>query len=119
MKEQNERCFKICSAILLSLSLVYSLFVMLRIWQTGAAFRQMFLELNFPLPFLTGLALSPAFTWTVPLLALANIAKEFLIRNRITTMIANGVCWAIVIALHQVYVMAVFHPLLRMIQAMG
>ena len=116
MGDSKDRRLHIHSVVLLAFSIIYSAFVLLRMIGASGSFEQMFLELNVKLPLLTRIVLSPAFTWTIALLALANVVKEYLVKDKKATLIANAAYLAVVLVVHQVCVTALFLPLLRLME---
>jgi len=116
MGSSKDRRLHIHSVVLLAFSTIYSAFVLLRVIGASGRFERMFQDLNFELPFPTRIVLSPAFAWTIVLVALANVVKEYFVQNKRATLIANAAYLAVVLVVHQACVTALFLPLLRLME---
>jgi len=93
------RAAKVSSLVLLAIALVLSVFLVWQMYGPGLAFIGFYKDMKLgSLSFLTMLVVSSAFLWTLALLAVAGIAKEFLVRDRKVTLIINAIHVFIVLA---------------------
>jgi hypothetical protein len=107
--------FRACSLIVLTVTLLLSVFVTYRILQSRDLFERLFADFDVSPP-LSWLVLTPWYAWLVPMLAVLSVVKEALVKNRQVTLIGNGVHLAIVIVIWQLYVDGVFAPFLQLMR---
>jgi len=121
----EERATRISSQVFLLLALlvtVHTILVILGVTgptgteKFGRVFRDMKLG---ELPVLTHMVTSTAFVWALPVLAAAAVAKEFVVRNRTATLIANGIFLCLVIMARYLYLAGGFAPLVELINRIG
>ena len=122
MNEHSERHnkadpFRTCSLLVLTATLLLSVFVAYRILRSRDVFYELLVSFDALRP-LSWLVLSPWFAWFVPTLAVLSVIKEALIKNRHCTLICNGVHLILVIVVWQMYVDGVFEPFLELIKAL-
>jgi len=121
----EERAARISSLVFLGLVLLVSVHTILVIF--GAAgptsvekFSHIFREIKLgDLPVLTRIVTSTAFMWFLPVLAAAAVAKEFVVRNRMATLIANGALLCLAVMIRYLYLAGVFAPLVELMNRIG
>ena len=109
------RSARICSRIVFALVMLYSAVVIHFFLARVPDFWELFKEMDLSsdgLPTITSIMLSPVFPACVAILALASIAKEFAVRNRLKTLIINGVHLVLLFAVRELTVTAVLQPLI-------
>jgi hypothetical protein len=119
MNERSEchrqsAAFRICSWIVLTVALLLSVFVTYRILRTRWTFYQLFADFDLSLPLLTQFVLSPWYACFAPVLAVLSVAKEVLTRNRLVTLICNGIHLVLVIVIWQLYWHGLLGPFLTL-----
>ena len=117
--DAKERVFAIASIITLVIVPMTSAVVFYGTFRAPRVFETMFIEMGVKLPLLTQLVLSPAFYMILPLLAIASIIKEVLVRNRVITLVINGVHICLVILVGTTCQLALFLPLIDLMEKMG
>ena len=86
---------------------------------SSVGFEKMFVEMGTTLPTLTVFIMTPGFQMIVPVLAIAGLIKEIVIRNRLITFMINGIHICVLILLVVVWQLALFLPLIDLMEMMG
>ena len=115
----ESRVARICSIIVLSVAVAWSAILTFCVFYQLPKFRDMFVDMGVQLPFMTQIALSHTFALGLPMFAFLSILKEILIENRTATLIMNGVYLLLVMLFQGFYLVALFLPLITLMQKMG
>ncbi|MFH1732971.1 MAG: hypothetical protein ABIF82_15145 [Planctomycetota bacterium] len=107
------------SIIALMLALAVSAAAWVMMLNSRASFLKMFDEMGVLLPVVTAFALSPLFHCIIPVLALASIIKEPLVRNKTLTTILNGFHLCLIPVIYTIYHQAMMMPMVRLMENMG
>lgn len=112
---------RICSLIVFAIAMLVSAQILYMI-QTGVpALVDVFEDFgpSIALPVTTRIIVSPMFRATIALLALGSVVKEFVIKNRRTTLIVNGVHLFGLFAMQGLTRAGLFQPLFSLMNALG
>lgn len=114
------RAARICSLIVFAVAMLVSVQIPYMILAGVPVLRDLFEDIGpgFALPVTTRIVLSPMFLSAIVLLALGSVAKEFAIKNRRTTLIINGVHLFLLSALQGLTMVALFQPLIALMDAL-
>ena len=107
------------SIVALMLALALSAVTSAMMLKSRASFMKMFDDMGVDLPVVTTLALSLHFHCIIPLLALASIIKEPLVRNKALTAILNGFHLCLIPAIYTIYGQAMLMPMVQLMEDMG
>jgi len=110
------RAAKVSSLVLLAIALVLSVFLVWQVHASSSAFIGLYKDMKLGgLPLLTRLVISPAFRWTLVLLAGAGLLKEILEQNRKVTIAVNGIHILVVMIFIDTYYRGLLGPLIELI----
>jgi len=109
----------ICSITAFVIALILSAAVFFTIIGVGESFQAMFHEMGAELPLATTIVISPMFWQILLVLAAGGVLKEFLIRDRLITLAINGLHLCLVVALTNFCMLALFLPLIKLMETMG
>lgn len=117
----ESRAAKTCSRIVFALVILYTLLVLHVFMGRVPHFKKMFMEMGTDLPGLTILALfaAPVAAPLVFLAAIGSTVKEFVLANRPTTLIINGVHLVVLVAAKEIVQLSLGLPLLRLMESLG
>jgi len=113
------RAAKVSSLILLAIALILSVFLVWRMHASGSTFTRIYADMKLgDLPLITRLVNSPAFWWTLALLAGAGLLKEILEQNKKVTIAVNVIHILVVMIFFAAYHSGIFAPLVQLISNM-
>ena len=119
MEFSESKAAFVCSIIVCCLAVAVSAFAVLVTFLVVPQFRTMFAELGIDLPVLTKLVLTPAFPGIIPVMTVLSIVKEFLIKNKVVTLVLNGIHALLAFGILCMYVMALYLPLIKIMGHMS
>jgi len=115
------RAAKTCSLIVFALVMIYTFSLVHALMNGIPHFEKMFMEMETTLPSLTILTLSiaPLLGPLIILAAIGSAVKEFVVKNRNATLIANGIHLVVLVAMKELIVVALGAPLIRLMETLG
>jgi hypothetical protein len=114
---EGGRTLHVCSVVGLGLALAASAGAFALMLRSALQFRIMFEEMGIELPLAA--RLWPLYLAALPALAVAGILKEALIRRPELRLMINGLHLSLVALLFAAHVVALFLPMMELMQKMG
>jgi hypothetical protein len=118
-QSSNAAAFRICSRLLLAVNVVLTAFITFQIVRSRNGLCRMFADFDCALPSLSVVVLTWWYAWILPLLLAFGIAKEWLPGSGRATLIFDGVHFAVIIVLWQLYIVGAMDPLFRVMYVLG
>jgi len=121
----EERAARISSLVFLFVALLVSVHTSLVVFGiispcSAGEFARMFQGMKLAdLPLITRIVISPVFIWGLPALTVAVIVKEFVVRNKTATLIANGAFFCLAVVVRYLYLPGIFAPLFELLGRMS
>ena len=114
--EEERRQVKIASGVLLTLLVLASVLLCVIEFRAFLAFKRIFEELNIELPAITILVLQMQFHWFAPILGLAAVIKEPLIRRPHIRLVINAGLFVLLAGQWMLFQLAYIQPLVLIVK---
>lgn len=112
------RAAHICSVIVLSLAVLSGLHLLWFLHRSVPRFYDMFRQMEISLPTTTWIVISPLFSALILLLVVGGVAKEFLVKQKLYALVANGILLFVVASLRTFVTAALYQPLLMLMEGL-
>lgn len=113
------RAARVSSIVALVIAVSYSTYAFLFMQLQIPRFMKWFADFNATLPMITRVVASPFFVYSLPVVIVAAVIKGFVVKNRLVTLVLNGI--VILIAMTEVALLhaGLFAPMMSAMSAIG